>query len=243
MLVGGEMRIIVAGTAYNRPDYLRQVMAGWELVRGDFQMLWCVEPSERQHEIGSIVSVPNTAVFLNREVLGPLRNPYKAINLAFGWGADAVLVAEDDTLPSNDILEYIQAAFAMKQESDLIVCCNSANDDDPRLEYGITRDKDFCPSLWAVHKDDWPLVRDTWDHDYSTGENGVHGGWDWNLNLRVMPQHNKTALFPMQSRSQHIGEFGGAHMIPEHFPESQTESFLIHREPGVFWLNEEQQEA
>jgi hypothetical protein len=98
----------------------------------------------------------------------------------------------------------------------------------------------FNPLIWGLWKDRWvDVVRDTWDHDYSTynGTPGNQAGWDWNLNTRVIPNLGLKCSLPLQSRVSHIGVVG-THGRIENFKE--TPSFVADRDPVEYEVWHEQ---
>jgi hypothetical protein len=220
-----------------RLDYLRDTLDSWRNVRGLKDWLF------RFHvEFGGDLSRSNVKVIndwatemdlntvhvvQNSSRLGVLRNPWSAFSSAFGLGASFVVLVEEDVLVSNDVLEYMTKTSLEYSDNPnvLAVCAASFGPvGDPEATYLA---QDFCPLIWGTWADRWrDILRDSWDHDYSTGNaDGSQAGWDWNIRKRILPQRDMVCVFPLVSRSLHIGRFG-AHMRPEEFAASQSPSFV-----------------
>ena len=228
-------------TINKRVECLKATLESWSNVVGIEQckLRFFIEPTNvwgRQTETITAMGHPDAKWIVNERILGVLENPYRALATAFDGGAEVVLLAEEDVLVSRDVLTYFHAAFKYADEDTLAVCASTRGaQPDPEREYEIGWDTAFDPLVWGLRAQQWPLVRDTWDHDYSSGENGSGAGWDWNLNLRVIPQNDKKIILPAQSRSSHIG-VAGAHCTPRDFPATQAPSFALDREPGQYWF-------
>lgn len=231
------MRTRLVYTAYNRPDYFTQVMQSWAQVRGyaDWQPTVHLEPSRWQDAMTGIAVESGATVKLNPLRRGVLTNPWHALDTTF-TDADFAVLAEDDVLVSSDVLEYFSWAAARfaADHSVLGVCAFSRSDhSDPAAVY--LNDRFTSPLVWGTWSDRWPELRDTWDFDYSSGlATGTPSGWDWNIALRVGA--GRRFVTPRQSRSDHIGQFNGAHMQPQDFAASRAVSFLPHRPRCVYRL-------
>lgn len=221
-------------TAFNRPTYFRDVCDSWWRAR-HFEA-WHprvhLEPSVHAAEMAVIAVGSGWNVTLNAERHGVLHNPWTAFDAAFTDGADFVVLAEDDVVVSDDVLEYFDwAAESYRDEPDVLAACawTQATGEHLREDVGGTQ-TGFSPLVWGTWRDRWEgILRDTWDHDYSTGENGQHAGWDWNINLRV--GHGSKFVYPEVTRSDHIGEYGGIHMTSAMFHTSRAPAFTSHHEP------------
>lgn len=222
-------------TAYNRPGYFDQVMAAWSQVRGlaDWTPVVHLEPGPVADQMSAIATAAGVRVHLNPHRLGVLTNPWHALDTAFTAGADFVVLAEDDLLPGTDALEYFGWAAATLPGDVLAVCAASlAPTATPGQDYDITLSGTFCSQLWGTWADRWTgVLRDTWDHDYSSG-GAVENGWDWNIYRRLVP--GRRVAHPVASRVTHIGRFGGTHTTEASFPASQLPTYVQHRPPGDY---------
>lgn len=225
------MKSEIVFTATNRPHYLEESINSWNGARGlsDWQATFFVEPSPiREHVIERAFNLSTTTtVVLNESRLGVLVNPWTALNTKFEEGADFVILAEDDVVVSSDILEYFQWTSEEYSGVKKILCINAFSQIGGGKQNQIVQDQRFSPLVWGIWRDRWEEhLRATWDKDYSSGNaDGSEAGWDWNIN-RILQNKDMRILKPLQSRSDHIGELGGAHMTPDLFPSSRGVDFV-----------------
>jgi hypothetical protein len=139
-------------------------------------------------------------------------------------------LAEDDITVSTDILEYFEWAREEFRDDPevLAVCSFDSHLESPGHVFGpgdVTKQRWFSPLVWGTWTDRWSnVLRDTWDFDYS------YSGWDWHVRRDILVDRWH-CVFPRQSRSTHIGQFRGTHMMPEHFHETQAGTFILYRPP------------
>ncbi len=232
-------------TANDRPYYFGPVMRRWAQVRGfnDWQPTVYLEPSRVQQQMVALATAAGATVSLNPTRRGVLSNPWYALDRAFEGGAEFAVLAEDDVLVSDDILEYFTwAATQFADAQVLAVCaCSFAPVCAPGHEQHTVRHKQFCPLVWGTWHDRWAgALRDTWDHHYDTGTpQAPQSGWDWNINLRVIPGGADRGVdwdivSPIASRSTHIGEHMGTHTTPASFPNSIAPTFTAQRPAAPF---------
>jgi hypothetical protein len=177
-------------------------------------------------------------IIVNPTVYGPLVNPWEAVEWAFRHNqADFVVYAEDDVVVSEDVLEYFDWASVVYADARVgAVCSWSQSEPDPALADVVETGGDgfFSAHVWGTWPDRWyAVMRDTWDKDYSSG-GAMDSGWDWHINRRVFPAAGLQCVRPQQSRSNNIGEWGGAHQRPEDFPATVSRSFRPDRPPVVY---------
>ena len=95
----------------------------------------------------------------------------------------------------------------------------------------VVREQGFNGLVWGTWKKYWvDYFVENWDKDYSSDP--VHNGWDWHLNLRLLPKNKLKNINPMASRSNHVG-INGIHCNEKIFDETQSKSFKENHE----WLN------
>jgi hypothetical protein len=235
------MNLRLVFTAYNRPHYFAQTLDAWTAVRGfpDWKPLVLLEPSPVGQQMATLAQNAGCTVHLNPHKLGVLTNPWTALNTAFTDGADFTVLAEDDLLPSTDILEmFAWAADELRITNTLTVCAASlAPTARPGQQHHLTSSGTFCSQIWGTWASRWDnVLRDTWDHTYSTAtDNLAEAGWDWNIYRRIVPDGWRIA-HPVASRATHIGELGGVHTTPASFPASQLPTFTQHRPPGRYQM-------
>jgi hypothetical protein len=233
------MRLVVAMTVSSLPhriNYLQLTLDSWSRVSGlkDWTVRFHVEPDDSLAKLNidlidswaADMELTDVWVVHNPTRLGVLRNPWSAFDSAFALGAEFVLLVEEDVLVSVDVLEYFErtAQIFAEQKATLAVCGSYFGEAGDPMDIYLTQD--FCPLTWGTWADRWrSVLRDTWDHDYSTGNSdGSEAGWDWNLKRRILPSNAMVCVFPRVSRSLHIGQHG-VHMRPEEFAASQAPSF------------------
>jgi hypothetical protein len=229
-------QVVLAFTAYNRVDYLKQTLASWlktnlELVTS---VQFYIEPSDKLDEITKVIDdfaakcpVP-VIKHVNPERLGVLKNPKNLFHNLFDLQlATAVILAEDDFIPSSDILRFFESARQQAQPKTLAICAKNVgptSNEDPST---FTYDEGFSGNIWLTWADRWRnYLRQGWDEDYSSGNaDGTPSGFDWNIHLRVMPKNGLKCLVPTASRSWHIGVHG-CHTTPEGYNETVTWNFI-----------------
>lgn len=218
--------MLIALTANNRAKYLEQTLESWREVDWiEYALIrFHVEPGNQSVlELCESVDFCSTEITLNEERLGVLHNPWVALDTSFKK-APFVILAEDDVIVAPDILRYFSAMDRHKYDSRVLAVCAFQGSPVHGAPHLTWKEHHFAPLIWGTWKGRWKnRLRDTWDHDYSSGR-GDHSGWDWNIRLRVM-REDDSCIFPDVSRSQHIGQYGGAHMMPEDFAASQAPMF------------------
>lgn len=215
------MRLAVAITANNRPQYLKQVIESWHQVRGidNVWVIFQVEPASPEVlELCKDAGFPKQVVKLNQHQMSALGNPYVAIESAFSdvGDTDFVILGEDDSTVTADILEYFAFAsrYYYRRKRCLAVCSFQQ-----RIPFGaqphlVFPRHYFASVVWGTWRDRWNLIRTQWVFDYTYP-------WDRMLLDRVLKVNY--CAFPMISRSQHIGQLGGTHMPPDQFKDMQAQ--------------------
>jgi hypothetical protein len=223
--------MIITFTVGGRAHYLSESLGSWQQVRGlhDHKLIFNVEPG--QEDARMIIRGTRLGVtYVNPTRLGVLVNPWHAMEKAFhDHRAEFAILAEEDVVVSDDILEYF--GWASEQYAGdprvRMICAfrwNSPEDDSYRA--GPAEPGDFSPLVWGTWADIWENeIRERWDFDYS------HKGWDYKI-CEDLQADGKCIVRPSRSRSQHIGEHGGAHCTPEMFADTQAREWTQHYEPG-----------
>jgi hypothetical protein len=217
-------------TAYNRPYYLNPTVDTWNEARGidRWNTTVFIDPSELTDQTIDAARRLNTDLLIsvNKQKLGVLKNPWNALDFAFTYGADFVILAEDDVAVSQDILEYFTWASEKYVNHQEVLCVNAFSQLNNGSENEVTKDRTFSPLVWGIWKNRWNnLLKDTWDKDYSTGKpDGSEAGWDWNIN-RIIKREDMLVIKPLHSRSDHLGEHGGTHMTPDWYSTSRGTNF------------------
>lgn len=226
------MKFELVFTAYNRPQYFTQAINSWNSVRNlrNWRATFHIEPSPVQNIMMNMASSlrTNVGITVNETLQGVLVNPWNAIDNAFARGADFVVLAEDDVVVSQDTLEFFEWTAVEYATGHNVLCVNAFSQlGGGRVNQITLEDPKFSPLVWGIWRNRWfDVVRDTWDKDYSSGnEDGSEAGWDWNIN-RIIAAENLHLVKPLHSRSDHIGEELGTHMTPDLFPTSRGTNFV-----------------
>lgn len=225
-------------TATDRVDYFTQVAEAWSAVpavEAWRPQVFCEPTDVLDDMLGVALSIPGAAAIINPIRYGVLHNPWQALEATFADGAHFVVLAEDDVLVSTDVLDLMSyAARALRDEHILAVrACSFFEHCPPGDEHVLVTDTAFCPLVWGTWADRWyGTLRESWDHDYTTGTpEAPQSGWDWNLNLRVIPAGGWRIAQPVASRATHIGR-RGTHTTLTSFPGSVAATFTAYREPA-----------
>lgn len=214
------MRHVIAFTATNRADYLRHTLDTWRQVRGIDQahLIFRCEPG-----CDEVVDICRSADFgadlcvtVNETRQGPLTNPWLAME--DGWShadmhdLDFVIIGEDDTPVSTDILEfYSWAQETYRSDQQVITACGFMHE--AKGGYAdVIREPHFSAWIWGTWRDRWyEKLRGDWDHNYRAK------GWDWRITEYWMEELGYRSINPAMSRSQDIGQYGGVHAHPDNF--------------------------
>jgi hypothetical protein len=206
----GVIAFTVSG---QREKYLRQVLGSWGRVRGidSWHLLFCVEPGY-QFPVPEFTAwvqrvFASAEVMVNPERLGCLRNTRHAMREAFGRGAEFAILAEEDCKVSDDVLEYFawaRDAYAA-DENVTAVCAHSLRTEAGSDDEVVLGDW-FNPIVWGTWKDRWEsFIEPGWGF-YPGNEES----WDNNLRVQIRDA-GRRSVFPVRSRSVHIGEVSTQH--------------------------------
>lgn len=224
-------------TAWRRPYYLRETLASWAAADGiaDVPFTVALDPSDRQHEMLTVIGDAGFAAELNPFRYGVLVNPVEAVSRAFRKepATGFVVCAEEDVLVSRDILAYFTwAAGEFAADPRVLAVCAHSNREgtDPAA---VDLRQEFSALVWGTWRDRFhEVLEPTWDRNYSSGDAECpSSGWDWNLIARVIPRGRFLTAVPDQTRSQHIGEHEGIHCSPAQYRDFLLTSFRAGQEP------------
>ena len=219
--------IAIAMTAWRRPQYLRQTLASWAQVDGikdvaEFRI--CLDPSDRLDKMLAVIAEArgdyglDITARVNTRHLGVSVNPVEGGTAVFCEHPDVdfIVMAEEDLIVADDTLRYLTWARDTFRDDPMVLlaCAHSpdspAADADPAAVVLLPR---FRCWIWGTWRDRWEkTLRPTWDRDYSSGTpDHPETGWDYNIDLRIIPQGGYVCALPLASRSQNIGRFEGVH--------------------------------
>ena len=227
--LGERDRPVIVFTVGGRADYLSDTLDSWHMARGieDATLVFLVEPGCHRsvlricHDSGEHAKL--VLVSENRKRLGVAGNPWHAMQTGFRL-ADFVILAEEDTPVSTDVLEYF--AWAREHcEGQVEAVCAHQIGEPLGEERDVLVSRHFSPVVWGTWRSDWEtFFRDRW---------GGPSGWDAQIN-RILREMGGQVLIPARSRSQHIGEYGGAHCTPAYFPHTVSRSWQAEYGPQSY---------
>jgi hypothetical protein len=226
--LGERDRPVIVFTVVGRRDYLTETLQSWSKVRGieDATMVFLVEPGTTAVNVCHFFKFARQSlVSVNRTRLGVAGNPWHAMQTGFRL-ADFVILAEEDTPVSTDVLEYFAWARNWYRDVDSVkaICAHQIGEPLGE-ERDVMRSTHFSPVVWGTWKDTW----DVWFRDRWGGPNG----WDAQVNS-VLRKIGCNVIIPARSRSQHIGEYGGAHCTPAYFPHTVSRSWQAEYGPQSY---------
>ena len=229
--LGERDRPVVVFTVGGRADYLSKTLASWARVRGieDSTMVFLVEPGQQDsrkiaHSMGRFART--AMVIENNRRRGVSANSWHAMQTGFRL-ADFVILAEEDTPVSSDVLEYFAwARDAYLGDGNVKAVCAHQIGEPLGAEGDVLRSKHFSPVVWGTWRDRWvSFFRDSW---------GGAQGWDSQVNKLLRAKDYRQVVIPARSRSQHIGEHGGAHCTPGYFPRTVSRSWSASYGPQAY---------
>lgn len=226
----GPEHAILAFTCAGRPMYLQESLESW--LKNDLSLVksvqFFVEPTNQRDLILAIIDdfalkcpVP-VIVHKNKEVLGVLKNPWHLFENCFsGQMASRVILGEDDFVVAPDTLRFLLSMTTHMDNKTMAVCAKWVGKNADHNPETWHRSTEFTGNIWMMPRHIWKdYVRDTWDFDYSSGNaDQTPSGWDWNIQLRVIPRNGLHCIVPTASRSRHIG-VDGVHCHKDVFDET-----------------------
>lgn len=227
-------------TVCQRPWYLREALASWGEARGvhDWRLIFMVEDTPMAKDAAKVIEDfhhPDKQVVFNPGRFGVLINPWEGMEKSFRTGAMFSVLAEEDLIVSDDVLEYMTWARAEFENDPAVLgaMCQLQGTFETTDPEQVMLVQDFNPWIWGTWRDRWfDVLRDTWDKDYSTGNpDGSQAGWDWNIAKRVLPRFDMQFAVTGAARSQNIGKHMGEHANPDDFEGTLAKTFRNHR-PG-----------
>lgn len=212
------MKKAVVIVSYDRTEYFRQTLESWLTVRGkeNYTFFFSLDYSEKTGQMLDVINWFQTTsgvsidVEVNIPKLGVGFNHQRAIQKAFDKENAIVIVAEDDVIVSNDILEYYEYAFGNLYESDILMICGHSHDDPGKSDNIIFKRQYYNPLSWAISKDKWDTVlKDEWSVEPFELEEGlIVEGFDFTIDRRVLKQYEMSCIFPLRTRCKHVGIIG-----------------------------------
>jgi hypothetical protein len=257
-------RTAVMTTAYRRPYYFEPVLKSWAAAEGMgdvSRFVIALDPSaDRADGQRALIERMRPRFTCPVEVAAQSeraqRSPsaHRAIGEAADYcfedpGLDFLVFGEEDILVSSDVLAYMAWARDRFAHDDLVLCVLAHNKGgqgwdpaEPAADADAGQETArllpyFNPWVWGTWRDRWEkILEPQWDWEASTGEDPLQHGYDWNIQLRVMPDGGYLNVVPDASRSQNTGKFEGGYSRPELFGNTQSQSFRLRRGRGDYRL-------
>lgn len=211
--------ITVAFAIYNRPPLLQRTLDAWSKVRGieDARLEFYCEPgSPESVELCRSVGFTDAAVMENEKRLGHAWNVYWSMRLAF-TSTDYVIQANEDYLPSTDILELHQWHRDNYATDETVLALTSSRDTLPPYYAGL-QDVWRCQLIGALsgfHRDKWALLAARWDE-------GTMNWWQWVNERWLQSGPGYDVLFPAVSRGEDIGDY---HPVSWFYPDPPPQEY------------------
>lgn len=214
------MKINIAISAYNRPEYLQRCIAALYGAKGFnkdkyniFCAMDCHEDESFNNDVLDVFFFFRLVPDIAKKKQGCNYTVKKALELAWEDNPDFVLMIEDDIIISDDALMYIEWA-AEKYKNDPSVRTiglwkskHGWNFDAPltrSLTFRIDEQNWFTCWGWGTWKDRWEEMFATW----TTGDDSHDTSWDV-----VLYSHlgGRKEVVPAISRAYNCGDFNGTH--------------------------------
>jgi hypothetical protein len=145
-------------------------------------------------------------VLVGTQQVGCNVNTYSALAAGFDHH-DRVIALEDDTVPGRDFLRYCDWGLE-SYERDPTVMSICGYQKTPVEEVGyrnaVVREQWFTPWGWALWRDRWNSIRDSWPVD----DRQI----SWDTVIDKLTRQDRFEVRPLLARVQNIGAEGGAHV-------------------------------
>jgi GR25 family glycosyltransferase involved in LPS biosynthesis len=215
---GVAMKINIAISAYNRPEYSQRSLAAIFGAKGFtpekyriFCALDCYADGSFNQNVYNIYQFFGVIPDVAEQKRGCNYNVKKALELAWEDNPDFVLMIEDDIIISDDALQYIEwAAEKYKNDYSVHTIGLWGHDKQPSLpvsqkEHGkVMRQNYFTCWGWGTWKDRWEEMLATW----TTGDDSHETSWDVIVSSHLGEMDE---ILPVVSRAYNCGEYGGTH--------------------------------
>lgn len=203
------MKLALAMTAYNRPQYMREVLISLAKNRGyrQYKLHFSLEPPNKEVErVASSIKFMDTEIFINPELYGVRKNPYEMLKRVFAQGYDGVLYMEEDAKLAIDAIDLASWYFSLANANDYL-CLNLYNHDSKKDAHPDTVIQGKKFSALGVG-----LTRHQWTTYFEPNWFAHKSGWDFSITDLI--KNDLRVLQPEQSRSAHIGRMGGTYYRP-----------------------------
>jgi hypothetical protein len=237
-------------TAYNRPDYLEQVLRS--LIKNNLQgwhIYIALEPSKasrcNKKIINRVLVNCQYSVIENHSRLGIKNNPYELQSTVFACGSRINIYLEDDTVVSPDLTKLADWYWGLDLQN--VVCLNllygncgaEGHRSDPQEPGAVCVTRNFNSLGYICTCEQW---RDHLSRFWYCNRPEIKGwGWDWAVLKEVQMRPELCVLQPALARANHIGRLNGTH-CPVSLHDAVYAPILINDNPetGLYTLIQEQ---
>jgi hypothetical protein len=226
---------IVFTVSGERPGYLAETLGSWSRARGvaGWRTVFLLEPGTRVPECHAVIGAafPAATVLVHPERLGVLANPHAALARAFADGAMFAVLAEEDVVVADDVLEFLaHGAATYRDDPSVLALCAFSRLPAPQPADAVG-DGRFSPWVWGTWDDRWhDVLGPSWFEAARAPVPGAGSGFDFGVE-RTLAATARRVVIPLASRSDDIGQFGGVHALPEEYEAGRAATFAAHRPP------------
>ncbi len=197
--------------AYNRPDYLKEVISALSQVKGieDYRLFCGIDPGcPKVVEMCRNIDFVESEIVVNPARFGVNYNNRRIIQHAFSKGSGFVVAVEDDIVLSRDALSLCNWFHDWENRDAFLLMNLFAGDSSNETPLRVESRRHFCPWGWCVTKqkyEEW--IQPAWMRDTR--------GWDFSINQLIEREPSLKVLTPTLSRTRNIGRTG-VHETPVH---------------------------
>jgi hypothetical protein len=198
-----------------RPQYLSQVVDSWTRVKGfnNYKLIAFIEPgpyaeieSNLFREVAGFFK--DASITINQQLMGLSPNTLQGLKAGLEQCDGFHIHTEDDILLAPDVLDFMEWADANykddKQLFQATAYCANNNKNNDSDWFKVVRKCKFGPLCWGTWTDRLHEIVDYGERYWNVP--GVQGEWDVDTNHRV--RNNRDSIWPLVSRSLHIGLVG-----------------------------------
>lgn len=219
--------LVLAMTAWKRPEYLREVLESLAATKWIEYCLFLANVEPGYPDVVQLLKdfrACPTDVVMNDELLGCPANTLAVLQRGFDED-EFVLHLEDDLTFAPDALQMVQwMRYEYEGQQDEIACIGlkSSLGFRPSCTNKVRRSSWFACHVWGTWQEEWETnFLPNWEQK-KLHEPGYRG-WGHTVNEKIM--QGRSQILPVLSRVQHIGLHGGTHATPETFEADYAPDF------------------
>lgn len=226
-------------TAWQRPEYLKQVLASIkEAAPVGYKLFIGLEPGNpHSFAVAQSVDWIEKKVIVNPERYGVRRNPFNLLSTVFSAevGSSFNLYLEEDVIVAPDAFKLAEW-FTSRSDAEQWLALNLLNyDSDIANPRGIIQSNRFNSLGMGITGAAWnKWFKPNWMNDDASRRvwKGRHVGWDWSMTAVIAENKGLETLTPLLSRSNHIGRDGGVHCSAQ-FHDSTFSRLQVNKDRNI----------